>query len=87
MRVYGGEELKNLARRLYEAGFNIVPVLRKRPLLSWGSRRRAGWGEIEKALGRADGLALVIATLFLRFHHLHRQGLPAPHRQDCNSIS
>ena len=54
------EGLLRVARGLYEAGFNVVPVKGKRPLVRWSSRWRPEWREVEEALGRgADGVAVV----------------------------
>jgi hypothetical protein len=46
--------------KLYEAGYNVVPVgPDKRPLASWSSRRRIELEELKKLLPKATGIALV----------------------------
>jgi hypothetical protein len=58
--VRGGvSELAELGLRLYDAGFNVVPVDGKRPLTSWGSDRRIERGRLEELLRRASGIAVV----------------------------
>ena len=47
------------AERWHGAGFNVVPVRGKRPLLRWSSRWRPRLEEVLAQAGRADGLALV----------------------------
>jgi hypothetical protein len=51
--------LVKLGLRLYDAGFNVVPVDGKRPLASWASDRRIERGRLEELLGRASGIAVV----------------------------
>jgi len=57
------EALLDLARRLYNRGFNVVPVdSEKRPVVkTWGADKRLEWREIEEAIrsGRATGIAIV----------------------------
>jgi hypothetical protein len=55
----GVSELVELGLRLYDAGFNVVPVDGKRPLTSWGSDRRIERGRLEELLRRASGIAVV----------------------------
>jgi len=52
------EELRAIARSLYERGFNVIPVVEKRPLCSWSPQRRLEWEVIEKNIEKATGLAL-----------------------------
>jgi len=56
-------ELLDLARRLYNRGFNVVPVdSEKRPVSkTWGADKRIEWSEIAEAIrsGRAPGIAIV----------------------------
>jgi hypothetical protein len=52
-------ELVRLGLRLYDAGFNVVPVDGKRPLTSWGHDRRIERGRLEGLLGRVSGVAVV----------------------------
>ena len=53
-------ELAKLARRLYERGFNVVPVDReKRPLTKWSVKERLPREELEKLLERASGIGIV----------------------------
>jgi len=57
------EALLDLARRLYNRGFNVVPVdSEKRPAVkTWGADKRLAWEEIAEAIrsGRATGIAIV----------------------------
>jgi len=56
------EELLELAKKLYDKGFNIVPVDReKKPLGKWSPEKRLEWRKIEWAIrsGRATGIAIV----------------------------
>jgi ribosomal protein S27AE len=53
-------ELVETASKLYEKGFNIVPVgADKRPLCEWSSRERIPREELEKLLDKARGIAIV----------------------------
>ena len=57
-----GPENRDLAEaglRLYDLGFNIVPVDGKKPLTSWGSGRRVDRGELVENLKKATGIAVV----------------------------
>jgi len=52
--------LENIAFSFYDAGFNVIPVsIDKRPLTRWSPRERLSREELERLLGRADGVALV----------------------------
>ena len=52
--------LSKLALKLYDLGFNVIPVsIDKRPLTRWSPRGRLSREELERLLGRADGVALV----------------------------
>jgi len=59
------KELVEAGLRLYDYGFNIVPVGRdKRPLSStWSNKQRVPRDELEKRLGEASGIALVAGDL------------------------
>ena len=53
-------ELRELALRLYDLGFNVVPVdSQKRPLASWSPDKRLERAELEKLLEKAEGVAVV----------------------------
>jgi hypothetical protein len=53
-------ELARIALKLYEAGYNVVPVgPDKRPLASWSSRKRIELEELKKLLDKATGIAIV----------------------------
>ena len=53
-------DLVELALRLYDLGFNVVPVdVNKRPLCPWSSSRRVGREVLEELLDRATGIAIV----------------------------
>jgi hypothetical protein len=52
-------ELATLALRLYDLGFNVIPVDReKKPLSSWSTRQRVSREELKKLLRRASGIAI-----------------------------
>jgi hypothetical protein len=54
------DELAKTALKLYEAGYNIVPVgPDKKPLAGWSSRERMPLEELKRLLGRATGVAIV----------------------------
>ena len=54
------KELKHLALKLYDLGFNVIPVDKgKKPLTSWSARQRIPRDELEKLLEKASGIALV----------------------------
>jgi hypothetical protein len=60
LKVTADDELIKMALKLYEAGYNIVPVgPDKKPLASWSSRERMPLEELERLLGRATGVAIV----------------------------
>jgi hypothetical protein len=47
------------AERLYELGFNVVPVDgSKKPIGSWSASERLTWEELEKRLPKASGIAI-----------------------------
>jgi phage/plasmid-associated DNA primase/DNA-directed RNA polymerase subunit RPC12/RpoP len=49
-----------IALKLYDAGFNVVPVgADKRPLCEWGSRKRIPRERLEQLLDKARGIAVV----------------------------
>ena len=50
----------HVAKLLYGLGFNVIPVDgNKRPIIdSWSSDSRLPWGELERRLGKAKGLAI-----------------------------
>lgn len=53
-------ELAELAVKLYDLGFNIVPVSKsKKPLSSWSSTKRIDRDELLKLLLKATGIAIV----------------------------
>ncbi|ADJ54264.1 primase/DNA polymerase [Hyperthermophilic Archaeal Virus 2] len=48
-----------LALRLYDLGFNIIPVDKgKKPLTSWSTRQRISRDELEKLLEKASGIGI-----------------------------
>lgn len=52
--------LKKLALKLYDLGFNVIPVdASKKPLTKWSSKKRIERGELEKLLEKASGIAIV----------------------------
>lgn len=53
------KDLAEAGLRLYDLGFNIVPVDGKKPLTGWGSGKRVDRGELVEKLGRATGIAVV----------------------------
>jgi hypothetical protein len=61
----GLEELKRLVLKLYDLGFNVIPIVHdkkgeKRPLVdTWSAHRRMPREALEKALKRAHGIAMV----------------------------
>ena len=66
----GGSNMKHLtednkrftdfALKLYDIGFNIVPVdFDKKPLCSWSSSKRIDRGKLEELLNNATGIAIV----------------------------
>ena len=56
----GEKNLVKLGLRLYDAGFNVVPVNEeKHPLRSWSSDKRIDRDELEALLRRAKGIAIV----------------------------
>jgi hypothetical protein len=56
----GASELVELGLRLYDTGFNVVPVdSSKRPLTPWGYDKRIERGRLEELLRRASGIAVV----------------------------
>ena len=56
----GEEDLVKLGLRLYDAGFNVVPVNEeKKPFVSWGSDKRIDREELERLLKKARGIAIV----------------------------
>jgi hypothetical protein len=50
----------HVAKLLYGLGFNVIPVDgNKRPIIdSWSSDSRLPWGELERCLSKAEGLAI-----------------------------
>jgi hypothetical protein len=51
--------LRDLALKLYDLGFNVIPVdAEKRPLTKWSARERIPRDELEKLLRRAKGIAI-----------------------------
>jgi ribosomal protein L37AE/L43A len=56
----GPPDLRSMALRLYDAGFNVVPVDRsKRPLSSWSATKRIDRGALERLVQSATGIAIV----------------------------
>jgi DNA-directed RNA polymerase subunit RPC12/RpoP len=54
------KEIAELALKLYDLGFNIVPVSKsKKPLTSWSSVKRIDRDELLKLLPKATGIAIV----------------------------
>lgn len=52
--------LKDLGLRLYDLGFNVIPVgLDKKPLCSWSPDKRIERRNLEKLLDKATGIAIV----------------------------
>jgi hypothetical protein len=55
----GIKELKQLALKLHDLGFNVIPVDReKKPLSSWSARQRMGRKELERLLRGASGIGI-----------------------------
>jgi transposase-like protein len=52
------EDLGKVALRLYDVGFNVIPVEGKKPLPRWSSRERLSRKDLEKLLPRATGIAI-----------------------------
>jgi len=51
--------LAHVARRLYDLGFNVVPVNSdKKPVTFWNATNRQKWEELKKYLTKASGLAV-----------------------------
>ena len=54
------KRLNTLALKLYDAGFNVVPVdVDKKPLTSWSSKKRITREQLEQLLSKASGIAIV----------------------------
>jgi len=53
------KSLAHVARRLYDLGFNVVPVdSNKKPIGSWKTGERLTWEELKNRLARASGVAI-----------------------------
>jgi hypothetical protein len=53
------KSLADAAGRLYDLGFNVVPVdSNKKPIGSWNANERLTWEELKKRLPRASGIAI-----------------------------
>jgi len=52
-------EAAELGRKLYDLGFNIVPVKEKKPLARWSPGKRLDPGVFEENLKKATGIAVV----------------------------
>lgn len=52
------KELFSLATKLYDSGFNVIPVLGKRPLGSWSSDKRLDKEILRRKLKVATGIAI-----------------------------
>ena len=58
------------ALRFYDFGFNIVPTDKdKKPLGKWSPRERLPREELERLLGRADGIAVAFNSIeWIQWH-------------------
>ena len=54
-----GGKLRELALRLYDVGFNVIPIGEgKKPIGSWSAERRLEREELERRLRKAQGIAI-----------------------------
>ena len=62
MKIFENKDnnLYSLALKLYDLGFNVIPVdADKKPLCSWSSSKRIAREELEKLVKKASGIAIV----------------------------
>ena len=58
--IYSDKEVYKLALRLYDEGFNVIPVdINKKPLTAWSPRERIDKETLKKKLREATGIAIV----------------------------